>query len=169
VSAADNGRSQPIKIPHDLHGRRKDRVWYAEVLLLFRITLWNDALCSEEEHDLAWIQWYEALGMSNTDTFVHKDPEFPESLGHHFPRIYLPEPNLRAAYYVILVQNIIAPAPVCDDVSLVRVSPTPKRRGKQGSMAAQAKVVPSALCVGNQTHTVCKQKSLGYDILTYCF
>ena len=83
--------------------------------------LWNNARCSEEEHDLAWIQWYEALGTWNTDTRVHKDPEFPESLGHHFPRIYLPEPNLGAAYNVILVQNIIAPAPVCDDVLLVRV------------------------------------------------
>ena len=122
VSAAtDYGIHEPLEIPGDLHGRRKDSVWYTEVKMFFTCSFRTQELEHPKDYDFAWIQWYEAFGTSSAaDARVHRDPNFPDSLRKYFPLLYLPECNMGTSYDVILVSNIIAPAPVCDDVSLMR-------------------------------------------------
>ena len=89
--------------------------------MLFRVSVWNDPIECTEEHDLAWVVWHENFGTSATDTRVHYDPSFPDVLRRHFPRLYVPEHRDGASYDVIPVRNIIAPAPLSDDVSLIHV------------------------------------------------
>ena len=102
----------------DLHGRRKDRVWYADVKLIFTVEALNAATEEMEKHDLAWVQWYENFGTASTDSRVHIDPDFPPALRDHFPRIYLPEHENGASYEVVQIEKLICPAPVHDDVSV---------------------------------------------------
>jgi hypothetical protein len=142
----DYGREDPIRIPDDLHGRRTDRVWYAEVKMLLKVVCCPSSDSDQEalQLDLAFIQWYENFGTSvGADKRVHQDPNFPPALAQYFPRIYLTEPRLKPSYDVIEVSKIIAPAPISDDVSLLADAPasTARRqrskawtsqRGKQG-------------------------------------
>jgi hypothetical protein len=156
IQVTDYGREDPICIPDDLHGRRTDRVWYAEVKLLLKVFC-NPSDDSEGRViDLAFIQWYENFGVSvGADKRVHKDPNFPSALAQYFPRIYLTEPRLKPSFDVIEVSKIIAPAPISDDVSLLADAPasTIRRRrgkartgqkGKRGKKSAEQPVCPQS-------------------------
>ena len=148
----DYGREDPIQIPADLSGKRKGRIWYADVKLLFSVTVRDSRTQEDHTHDLAFIQWYENFGTSQ-DGRVHQDPDFPSSLTNYFPRIFLPEYSLGACYDVILVKHLLCPCPLSVDVSVMH---TPriaggkknKAKGKKGRKKKLTKVgVGLGLCL----------------------
>lgn len=122
TSLADEGHSTQLDLA-DLGGGRQDRVWYAEVLMLFSVTI-KGGTATEQKINMAWVQWYERFGApSEKDPRQHVDPDFPAVLDEYFPRLFLPEYELGAAYEEELVQSIIAPAPLCKDLSIMHYSP----------------------------------------------
>ena len=137
---ADYGKTSQLCIPADLRGGRKDRVWYADVKMLFKISMSTDDSDGQtlKTFDLAWIQWYEAFGVSSDrDNRVFSDPDFPAALVKHFPRLYLPEDSLGACYDVILTSNILCPAALGHDVTLTSTPASTKGKGKKGKKQRQ--------------------------------
>lgn len=83
---------------------------------------------------------YEKYGAEDKFKRVHHDPDFPRVLIPFFPRIYLPEYSLYPNYEVIEVCNIISPAPLSVDVTVMHYSPADEAdaREEQGSAASAA-------------------------------
>ena len=139
---SDFGRTDGLHIPDDLHGRRNDRVWYGHVILLFSVVVPNFEKEQEETLELAWVQWYENFGSASRkdDNSVHVDPDFPTVLRDYFPRLYLPALDMGAAFDVVLVKNIICPAPLYDDISVPDEAIQRNGRGAPKATAPKAKV-----------------------------
>jgi hypothetical protein len=113
---------------HDLLGQQQARVWYAEIIMLFSMDLVGDTVTQK---DFAWVQWYEPFGGTAAGSGRrHVDPDFPIWLEEYFPRIYLPEHTRQtgASYEIIVVQDIIGPAPITDDLSVMHYDPEDEAR-----------------------------------------
>jgi hypothetical protein len=98
-----------------------DRVWYADVLFLFHATVQTGAN-QVILRAFAFVQWFTSYGGPLDSTGGqrrHVDHAFPAILNRRFPRVYLMEPELGRLYDVIPIEDILAPAPIHDDVSLV--------------------------------------------------
>jgi hypothetical protein len=104
-----------------MYGGKTDRVWYAEVLTFLRAPVRGNS-GEVREHDFAWVQWYTSFGGPGPGTAGagrrFHDPRLPSILTRRFPRVYLMERELGRSYDVIPVSEIIAPAPIHDDVSV---------------------------------------------------
>jgi hypothetical protein len=112
----------------DLLGQEQGRVWYAEVIMLFSMDFKSD---EHSQQDFAWVQWYEPFGGPRDGSKRrHVDPDFPTWLEDYFPRMYLQEHTRQtgASYEIILVQDIISPAPITDDLSLMHYDPEDEAR-----------------------------------------
>ena len=102
-------------------GGTMDRVWYADVIFLFQAPLLTGAN-HVVQRDFAFVQWFTSYGGPLDSTGGqrrHVDHAFPAILNRRFPRVYLMEPELGRLYDVIPIEDILAPAPIHDDVSLV--------------------------------------------------
>jgi len=121
--------------------------------MFLRVSVWQADLDLSVEYDLAWVQWMENLGTSQTDPRVYTDPEFPAALTPYFPRIYLPEYKLGAAYDVILTKYIIGPAPASDDISQCQSLPTAVIRKGKGTKSKKVKLqirISVLCCAGRE-------------------
>ena len=122
MHVADAGHHSSIGM-EEMSGGLGSRVWYAEILLLFSIFIPDD----NATYELAWVRWYECYGQDSTGNQQHKDPRFPPALNRVFPRIYLPDHGesdiiKRKDFDVIEISSCLAPAPICDDVSVTRLN-----------------------------------------------
>ena len=104
--------------------------------MFFTVTF-TDRAGSSRNYNMAWVQWYESFGgpRDGSDR-LHVDPDFPPALIDHFPRLYLPEYDLDAQFDVILVRDIIAPAPICPDLSLMHYSPADEAAAREPAQRA---------------------------------
>jgi hypothetical protein len=98
----------PIRWWH-MGGGAEDRVWYADVLLLFNV---------QGIGGFAWVQWYEKFGGKRGGK-RHHDGYFPDIMDRRFPRLYLPEHHLGQEYEVVPLNKILGPAPMTKDVSVI--------------------------------------------------
>ena len=95
-------------------GGKMDRVWYADVLLLFQASVQTGAN-HVSLRDFAFVQWFTSYGGPLDSTGGqrrHVDHAFPAILNRRFPRVYLMEPELGRLYDVIPIEDILAPAPI---------------------------------------------------------
>lgn len=115
---------------HDLLAEERARVWYADVIMFFSMIL---DPASEEEQLFAWVQWYEPFGGPRDGSDRrHVDPDFPSWIENFFPRVYLQEQTRKtgASYEIIRASDIIGPAPITDDLSLMHYSAEEEARAR---------------------------------------
>ena len=61
----------------------------------------------------------------------YQDPDYPEWFSGYFPRILLPHRNLGADYEIVRVRDIIGPALISDDLSLMHYDPADEAAARQ--------------------------------------
>ena len=61
----------------------------------------------------------------------YQDPDYPEWFAGYFPRILLPHRNLGADYEIVRVRDIIGPASISDDLSLMHYDPADEAAARQ--------------------------------------
>ena len=61
----------------------------------------------------------------------YQDPDYPEWFTGYFPRILLPHRNLGADYEIVCVRDIIGPASISDDLSLMHYDPADEAAARQ--------------------------------------
>jgi hypothetical protein len=61
----------------------------------------------------------------------YQDPDYPEWFTGYFPRILLPHRNLGADYEIVRVRDIIGPASISDDLSLMHYDPADEAAARQ--------------------------------------
>jgi hypothetical protein len=124
IRLTDIGYGESLSID-DLAGDKEGRAWYGEVIFFFQVTVPGaDHAAELVKYDFAWVQWYETFGLGpGRRGRRYVDPNFPPALRKPFPRIFLPEVELGATFECVPVSDIISPAPVSDDISIMWDTP----------------------------------------------
>ena len=135
--SADKGKDTPLEF-EDLVGENESRVWYAKVLLVFAVD--RPQLDRQIPSHFAWVQWYENFGVDRGNPRGvckgrrHIDPDRPEVLNKYYPRLFLPgigSTNRGASWDLVPVQDIICPAPISPDVSIIHIDAETEARARQ--------------------------------------